>query len=59
MNFNDISRLTQYIKIIFQLVISVKLIHGTFYFFFCTKSLKYGVYSALHGKYQFGLLHCH
>ena len=34
MNFNDISRLTQYIKIIFQLVISVKLIHGTFYFFF-------------------------
>ena len=32
MNFN-ISHLTQYIKIIFQHVISVKLIHGTFYFF--------------------------
>lgn len=33
MNFNDISHLTQYIKIIFQHVISIKLIRDTFYFF--------------------------
>ena len=39
MNFNDISHLTQYIKIIFQHVISIKLIRDTFYFFFLVQSL--------------------